>query len=95
MNVLRVVVILAALAPIASGQRKSDLVGTWKLVSAWSTRSNGERVTLYGEHPIGFLTYTTEGRMTAILGDSERSPLSTEDRSQHPWPSALLPSRTF
>jgi hypothetical protein len=37
-------------------------------------------VALYGEHPIGFLTYTQEGRMMAILGDSARPALSTEDR---------------
>ena len=58
---------------------EDDLVGTWKLVSAWSTRPNGERVGLYGEHPIGFLTYTKEGRMTAIISDSGRPPLSSDD----------------
>ena len=48
-------------------------------MSAWSTRPNGERVGLYGEHPIGFLTYTPEGRMIAIISDSLRPPLSSED----------------
>jgi hypothetical protein len=84
MNVLCFAVIVAAFTPTALGQKKSDLVGTWKLVSAWSTRPNGERVTLYGEHPIGFLTYTQEGRMIVILGDSARPPLSTEDRLAAP-----------
>ena len=80
MKVLCILVVVAALAPTAMGQKKDDLVGTWKLVSAWSTRPNGERVALYGEHPMGFLTYTREGRMTAILSDSERPRLSSEDR---------------
>ena len=84
MRVLGKVVIVVALAQTAPGQTKGDLVGTWKLVSAWSTRPNGERVPLYGEHPIGFLTYSTEGRMTAILGNSERPMLSTEDRLTAP-----------
>ena len=57
-----------------------DLVGTWKLVSALSTRPNGERVNYYGEHPVGFLTYTDDGRMTAVLGDGDRKQLSDEDR---------------
>ena len=80
MKIPWVIVIVAALAPTAAGQKKDDLVGTWKLVSAWSTRPNGQRVALLGEHPIGFLTYTREGRMHAILGDSQRPALSSEDR---------------
>ena len=59
--------------------QEDDLVGTWKLVSAWSKRPNGELVGLYGEHPIGFLTYTKEGRMAVIISDSDRASLSTED----------------
>ena len=84
MNILWVIVIVAALAGTASGQGKDDLVGTWKLVSAWSTRPNGERVVLYGKHPIGFLTYTKEVRMSAMLTDSDRPPLSSEDRIAAP-----------
>ena len=80
MNVLRCALIAVSLAVTAAGQMKDDLVGTWKLVSYWSTRPNGERVQPYGPHPIGFLTYTPQGRMSAILGDPARPRLSTEDR---------------
>ena len=66
-------------SPSEMGHDEVDLVGTWKLVSAWSTRQNVERVPLYGEHPIGFLTYTKEGRMIAIICDSERPRLTSED----------------
>jgi hypothetical protein len=41
------------------GQMEGKLVGTWKLVSASSTTSKGERNdTPYGVDPAGFLTYT-------------------------------------
>jgi len=64
----------------ATAQTLKDLIGTWKLVSAFSIRPNGERVHSYGEHPVGFLTYTPEGRMSAVLGDGDRKQLSGEDR---------------
>jgi hypothetical protein len=67
------------IGPNRNVPNKGDLVGTWKLVSAWSTNSNGEQVPFYGRHPIGFLTYTKEGRMIAIVSDSNRPALSSED----------------
>jgi hypothetical protein len=53
------------------------LVGTWKLVSASSTASTGERSeTPYGASPTGFLTYTGDGRVTAMISYGGRMPLS-------------------
>jgi hypothetical protein len=53
------------------------LVGTWKLVSASSTTSTGERTeTPYGVSPAGFLTYTDDGRMTSVISYGGRKPLS-------------------
>jgi hypothetical protein len=53
------------------------LVGTWKLVSAASTTSTGERSeTPYGASPVGFLTYTADGRVTALISYDGRKPLS-------------------
>lgn len=70
------IVISALLIAIPTwGQQKNPLLGTWKLVSDWTTRPNGERVAPYGEHPAGFLTYTADGRVFAILGRSDRKPL--------------------
>jgi hypothetical protein len=52
------------------------LIGTWKLVSASSTTSGGERSeTPYGANPVGFLTYGEE-RMTALISYDGRKPLS-------------------
>jgi len=53
------------------------LVGTWKLVSASSTTSAGERnKTPYGADPTGFLTYSEDGRMTALISYGGRRSLS-------------------
>jgi hypothetical protein len=53
------------------------LVGTWKLVSASSTTSTGQRSeTPYGAGPAGFLTYTAEGRMSSVISYGGRKVLS-------------------
>jgi hypothetical protein len=52
------------------------LVGTWKLVSASSTTSTGERnETPYGVNPAGFLTYSADGRVTAMISHGGRKRL--------------------
>jgi Lipocalin-like domain len=54
------------------------LVGAWTLVSASSTLSTGERSeTPYGPSPVGFLTYTGDGRVTALISYDGRKPLGT------------------
>jgi len=51
---------------VALGSEK--LVGTWKLVSASISTASGERNDgPFGPSPTGFLTYTREGRMSAII----------------------------
>ena len=55
------------------------LVGTWKLESATITTDKGEVRNSWGAHPIGFLTYTEHGRMSAILTLDDRKPLSVSD----------------
>jgi hypothetical protein len=53
------------------------LVGTWRLVSASSTTSSGERnETPYGPSPSGFLTYSEDGRVTALISYGGRKSLS-------------------
>ncbi len=59
------------------------LVGTWKLVSASSTTSTGEQSeTPYGLNPAGFLTYSEEGRVTALISYGGRKPLSVANRTE-------------
>jgi hypothetical protein len=60
----------------ASGNKSAELVGTWKLVSASSVTSNGQRnETPYGVGPTGFLTYFEDGRMTSLISYGGRKPL--------------------
>src|SRR5258708_32603783 len=58
---------------------QDNLVGTWKLVSIKT--STGANSPVYGANPTGFLTYTKEGRVHAILGAGDRKRLSTGDRT--------------
>ena len=58
-------------------------VGTWKLVSASSTTSKGERnETPYGLNPVGFLTYSEDGRVTSLISYGERKLLSISSRME-------------
>ena len=77
---------LAAVTAFSNGpaQTSKTLVGTWKLESATITTDKGEIRNSWGAHPIGFLTYTEDGRMSAILTLDDRKPLSVSDRISAP-----------
>jgi len=56
-----------------------DLVGVWKLKS-FSLQVLGEQPTeIFGEHPIGYLILTVEGRMMTIITRADRKPATTVD----------------
>jgi Lipocalin-like domain len=53
------------------------IVGTWKLVSASSKAASGEQnEPPYGLNPAGFLTYTEDGRVSAMISYDGRKLLS-------------------
>jgi hypothetical protein len=59
-----------------------NLVGTWKLVSASSTTSKGEPgEPPFGLNPVGFLTYTGDGRVSVLISHGGRKPLSGGGRA--------------
>ena len=61
---------------------RHKLVGTWKLLSASLSTAGGERNDApFGPSPTGFLTYTREGRMSAMISYGGRKPLSVSDGS--------------
>jgi hypothetical protein len=52
------------------------LVGTWKLVSVSTKTSTGEiNESPYGLSPVGFLSYTEDGRVTALISHDGRKSL--------------------
>jgi len=73
---LSAALILSAFPSTTIAQTKESLVGTWKLVSATNTNEKGEVEDRYGASPIGFLTYTADGRVSVFMADSERKPVS-------------------
>jgi hypothetical protein len=78
------------------GRTGDKLVGTWKLVSASSTTSTGERSeTPYGPSPVGFLTYTEDGRVTALISYGGRKSLSVGGGTLAPLEEQAEAFRTF
>ena len=52
---------------------ESQIVGTWKLVSmTYRDESTGMETDLWGKDPIGFLSYTHGGRMSAVIAAHNR-----------------------
>jgi hypothetical protein len=83
MRAYRILAIALATASLTQGvlAQSKSLVGTWRLVSASSTTENGRgNSAVFGENPTGFITYTADGRMMAIISDGGRKPLSVTDR---------------
>ena len=59
------------------GHANDKLVGTWKLVSALSTTPAGEPSKApYGPSPVGFLSYSEDGRVSVLISYGGRKPLS-------------------
>lgn len=69
----------------ATPPSKDLLVGTWRLVTAESTTLAGQvDPNAFGAHPAGLLTFTAKGRMSMVVSDDGRKPLSVLDRVTAP-----------
>ena len=72
-------------------QSKSDLVGTWKLLSVSYVMNNGQtNKEPYGPHPTGLITYTADDRMMAMIAFDGRKSTTTL-RHQRKKEPRLLP----
>jgi hypothetical protein len=59
---------------------KPNIVGSWKLVSLFTKElATGKTTSPLGEHPKGYLIYTPEGRMMALLVHEKRSPPQVDE----------------
>lgn len=71
----------------SSIQAGSRLLGTWRLLSASSITASGERDDApYRDGPTGFLAYTADGRVSALISYGGRKPLGmaagTEEQAE-------------
>ena len=65
-----------------SPTQNNPLLGTWKLISVTATHPDGTvEPEVFGANPIGYITYTPEGKMMVIFSQSDRPPLSGNARS--------------
>ncbi|MBL8532866.1 MAG: lipocalin-like domain-containing protein [Betaproteobacteria bacterium] len=63
---------------------ETTIVGTWRLVSMLSRDTvTGAESHTWGEGPLGFITYTAGGRMSAILTKADR-PISADSAGKAP-----------
>ena len=64
-------VALTSFSVWAAGEE--DLYGTWRLVSyTQEIVATGEKIDIFGKAPIGFLSYSRDGRMSALLAKDGR-----------------------
>ena len=73
---LLAVAAIANLGVAASSRgAEPNIVGNWKLVSLFTTElATGKTTSPLGDHPKGYLAYTSQGRMMAVLVHEKRSP---------------------
>src|SRR2546422_6473711 len=81
----RLVVLLGlfAVAHAAYAQDREKLIGIWKLLSFETEfQATGERKPNFGKNPNGFVIFTPEGRMMAVLtAEGRKAPETDEDRA--------------
>jgi lipocalin-like protein len=74
--------LLMAATP-AIGDEKSQIVGTWQLLSWMNEFQDGsDPRPMYGNNPTGYIIFTAEGRfMTIIEAEGRKAPQTDEDRA--------------
>jgi len=70
-------------------------IGTWELVSYRMTVPDGDAIYPMGEHPLGRITYTPGGRMSAQLSAPDRGRPATDDRTRQPESEQAAAYRSF
>ena len=57
----------------------TEIYGTWRLIS-WTVEvlGSGKQLRQFGDDPPGYIHFTSEGRMFAVLTASGRKPIETE-----------------
>ena len=76
---LAVAIGLTFIAQLAAADDRAKLVGIWKLLSSESEFQDGSpRRAVMGQNPTGYLVFTAEGRMMAVLEGEGRKRAQTD-----------------
>lgn len=84
MKSLNALLLIAALLPFpALADDSAKVVGTWKLTSFMNEFQDGsEPMAAYGRNATGYIIFTSEGRMMAIVeAEGRKAPQTDEDRA--------------
>lgn len=57
--------------------RAEDIIGTWQLLSWVQEYDHGEKVFPMGEHPVGYIAYSADGRMMTVVTAGDRPRFAT------------------
>ena len=72
------VVVVAVSASLSTGHASESIVGTWRLISITEQDTESKAIEKsFGDNPVGFVTYTSDGRMAVIITGSNRKPASS------------------
>jgi hypothetical protein len=74
---------LAALALSSHAAERPALVGVWKLLSYQTEFQDGSpKRAMFGEHPTGYIIFTSEGRLMAVIeAEGRKTPSTDSDRA--------------
>jgi hypothetical protein len=65
--------LMLLLSPTIALAGENPVLGTWKLKSfVREVTATGEKINQYGEHPSGYLGYSADGRMNAVITADNR-----------------------
>ena len=65
--------LMLPLSPTVALAGENPVLGTWKLKSfVREVTATGEKINQYGEHPSGYLGYSADGRMNAVITADNR-----------------------
>jgi hypothetical protein len=74
---------LAAFALPSHAADRPELVGVWKLLSYQTEFQDGSpKRAMFGEHPTGYIIFTSEGRLMAVIeAEGRKAPSTDSDRA--------------
>ncbi len=83
-RLLGFVLALFLVAQPSFADERTKLVGLWKLVSyEVEVQATGEKMAVMGQHPTGYVNFSSEGRVFFVLtGEGRAAPKSDQDRAR-------------